>query len=98
MRAKQENIKLEQNNTTSQYRIYSQKAAMVMKTRYKIAGLAVVAVAGSLLLGGSLWLWLVGLLVGKFVIRVVFTIALALVIYCLIYILIIGGIFWLLIS
>ena len=33
MRAKQENIKLEQNNTTSQYRIYSQKAAMVMKTR-----------------------------------------------------------------
>lgn len=69
-----------------------------MKTRYKIAVWALVAVAGSAMLGGSLWMWLIGLLVGKFVIRLVFTIALAIVIYCLVYALIIGGIFWLLIS
>lgn len=69
-----------------------------MKARYKIAVWALVAVLGSALCGGSLWMWLVGLLVGKFVIRLVFTIALALVIYCLVYAFIIGGIFWLLIS
>lgn len=69
-----------------------------MKARYKIAVLALVAVAGSALWGGSFWMCIAGLLVGKCVIRLVFTIALALVIYCLVYALIIGGIFWLLIS
>lgn len=69
-----------------------------MKARYKIAVLALVAVAGSALWGSSFWMCIAGLLVGKFVIRLVFTIALALVIYCLVYALIIGGIFWLLIS
>jgi hypothetical protein len=102
MRAKQENIKLEQNNTTSQYRIYSQKAAMVMKTRYKIAGLAVVAVAGSLLLGGSLWWWFAGVFAGKLIVRLFLTVALAVILYFLIYILIyasiIGGILWILIG
>ena len=63
-----------------------------MKTRYKIAVLALVAVAGSAIFGGSFWWWLVG------IIRLVFTIALAIVIYYLVYALIIGGIFWLLIS
>lgn len=74
------------------------KKTAVMKTRYKIAVLALVAVAGSAVLGGGFWWWLVGIIVGKFVIRLVFTIALAIVIYCLVYALIIGGIFWLLIS
>lgn len=69
-----------------------------MKTRYKIAVLALVAVAGSAILGGSFWWWLVGIMAGKFIIRLVFTIALAIVIYYLVYALIIGGIFWLLIS
>lgn len=69
-----------------------------MKTRYKIAVWALVAVTGSILFGGSLWWWLAGIAVGKFVIRMVFTLALAIVIYCLVYALIIGGIFWLLIS
>ena len=69
-----------------------------MKTRYKIAVLALVAVAGSAILGGSFWWWLVGIMAGKFIIRLVFTIALAIVIYCLVYALIIGGIFWLHIS
>lgn len=69
-----------------------------MKTRYKIAVLALVAVLGSLLLGGSVWWWLVGMTVGKFVIRLLFTIALAIVIYCLVYALIIGGILWILIG
>lgn len=69
-----------------------------MKTRYKIAIVALVAFAGSALLGGGFWWWLAGIAVGKFVIRMVFTLALAIVIYCLVYALIIGGIFWLLIS
>nr|WP_302831119.1 hypothetical protein [uncultured Bacteroides sp.] len=69
-----------------------------MKTRYKIAVWALVAVAGSILLGGSFWWWLAGLLVGKFVIRILSTIALAIVIYCLVYAFIIGGILWILIG
>lgn len=69
-----------------------------MKTRYKIAVLALVAVAGSTILGSSFWWWLVGIMAGKFIIRLIFTIALAIVIYCLVYAAIIGGIFWLLIS
>ncbi len=69
-----------------------------MKTRYKIAVWALVAVAGSLLLGGGFWWWLIGLLAGKFVIRILFTIALAIVIYCLVYAFIIGGILWILIG
>lgn len=69
-----------------------------MKTRYKIAVLALVAIVGSLLWGGSIWWWLVGMTVGKFVIRLLFTIALAIVIYCLVYALIIGGILWILIG
>ncbi|MEG2340022.1 MAG: hypothetical protein RSB69_04635 [Odoribacter sp.] len=69
-----------------------------MKTKYKIAGLALVAVAGSTLLGGSLWWWFAGVFVGKFVIRLLFTIALAIILYILCYALIIGGIFWILIS
>ena len=68
-----------------------------MKTRYKIAVLALVAVAGSTLLGGSFWWWFGGIMAGKFIIRLVFTIALAIVIYCLVYAAIIGGIFWILI-
>ena len=74
------------------------KKTTAMKTRYKIAVLALVAVAGSTILGGSFWWWLVGIMAGKFIIRLVFTIALAIVIYCLVYAAIIGGIFWLLIS
>lgn len=74
------------------------KKTTAMKTRYKIAVLALVAVAGSAILGGSFWWWLVGIIVGKFVIRLVFTIALAIVIYCLVYAAIIGGILWILIG
>lgn len=74
------------------------KKTAKMKTRYKIAVWALVAVAGSLLLGGNFWWWLIGLLAGKFVIRILFTIALAIVIYCLVYAFIIGGILWILIG
>lgn len=55
------------------------KKTAKMKTRYKIAVWALVAVAGSILLGGGFWWWLIGLLAGKFVIRILFTIALAIV-------------------
>ena len=96
MRTKQENKIIEQNNTPL-ITAYINQTTTKMKTRYKIAVWALVAVAGSLLLGGNFWWWLAGLLVGKFVIRILFTIALAIVIYCLVYAFIIGGILWILI-
>ena len=63
-----------------------------MKLRYKISIWAVLALAGSLLCGGSVWLWLAGICVGKLLIRLLLTIALAVVVYILTYALIIGGI------
>ena len=66
-----------------------------MKLRYKISIWGTLALAGSLLWGGSLWLWLVGICAGKFLIRLLLTIALAIVAYILAYALIIGAILWL---
>lgn len=64
----------------------------------KISIWAILALAGSLLWGGSVWLWLVGICAGKFLIRLLLTITLAIAVYILAYTLIIGGILWLLIS
>lgn len=73
-----------------------------MKRWIKIAVLALVAVAGSTLLGGSLWIWLVGVIVGRFALRLILTIMLALALYCVVkivvYALVIGGILWILIN
>jgi len=69
-----------------------------MKLRYKISIWAVLALAGSLLCGGSVWLWLAGICVGKLLIRLLLTIALAIAAYILAYALTIGAILWLLIS
>ena len=70
----------------------------IVKRNFRLVLGALVAVAGSALIGGSIWLWVVGLLVGRFVISLLFSIALAVVIYILIYALVIGGILWILIS
>ena len=69
-----------------------------MKLRYKISIWVALALAGSLLWGGSVWLWLVGICAGTFLIRLLLTITLAIAVYILAYTLIIGGILWLLIS
>ena len=69
-----------------------------MKLRYKISIWVALALAGSLLCGGSVWLWLAGICAGKFLIRLLLTIALAIAVYILTYALIIGVILWLLIS
>lgn len=69
-----------------------------MKLRYKISIWVALALAGSLLWGGSVWLWLAGLWLGKYIVRLLFAITLAIVVYILTYLLIIGGILWLLIS
>ena len=69
-----------------------------MKLRYRISIWVALALAGSLLWGGSVWLWLAGICAGKFLIRLFLTIALAIAVYILTYALIIGGILWLLIS
>lgn len=69
-----------------------------MKLRYKISIWVALALAGSLLCGGSVWLWLAGICAGKFLIRLLLTIVLAIAVYILTYALIIGAILWLLIS
>ena len=69
-----------------------------MKLRYKISIWVVLALAGSLLCGGSVWLWLVGICVGKFLFRLLLTITLTIAVYILAYALIIGAILWILIS
>ncbi len=69
-----------------------------MKLRYKIAIWMMLALAGSLLCGGSPWLWLAGICAVKLLIRLLLTIALAIAVYILAYALIIGAILWLLIS
>ena len=71
---------------------HKSKKSNKMKLRYKISIWAVLALAGSLLCGGSVWLWLAGICVGKLLIRLLLTIALAVVVYILTYALIIGGI------
>lgn len=69
-----------------------------MKLIYKISIWVALALAGSLLCGGSVWLWLEGICAGKFLVRLLLTIALAIAVYILTYALIIGTILWLLIS
>ena len=69
-----------------------------MKQRYKISIWVALALAGSLLWGGSVWFWLAGICAGKFLIRLLLTITLAIAVYILSYALIIGAILWLLIS
>ena len=69
-----------------------------MKLRYKIAIWVALALAGSLLWDGSVWLWLAWICVGKLLIRLLLTIALAIAVYILTYAFIIGAILWLLIS
>ncbi|ERJ64286.1 hypothetical protein CBG53_00915 [Porphyromonas gingivalis] len=69
-----------------------------MKQRYKTLIWGTLALIGSSLLGGSLWLWLAGLWLGKYIVRLLFAITLAIVVYILTYLFIVGGIFWLLIS
>ena len=53
---------------------------------------------GSLIWGGSVWLWLVGICAGKFPIRPLLTITLAIAVCILAYALIIVAILWILIS
>lgn len=77
---------------------HKSKKSNKMKLRYKISIWVTLALAGSLLWGGSVWLWLVGICAGKFLIRLLLTITLAIAVYILAYALIIGVILWILIS
>ena len=64
---------------------HKSKKSNKMKLRYKISIWAILALAGSLLCGGSVWLWLAGICTGKFLIRLLLTIALAIAVYILTY-------------
>ncbi|AVM53662.1 hypothetical protein C4H11_12745 [Bacteroides zoogleoformans] len=70
-----ENEKWKLNSLTSGIRIKSKKSDK-MKLRYKISIWVALALAGSLLWGGSVWFWLAGTCVGKLLIRLLLTIAL----------------------
>ena len=93
----QRTLKWKLNSLTSGIRIKSKKSDK-MKLRYKISIWVVLALAGSLLCGGSVWLWLAWICVGKLLLRLLLTIALAIAAYILAYALIIGTILWILIS
>lgn len=67
-----------------------------MKTRYRLAVWAVMAVVGSTIVGGGIWVWLTGIAVGKFIARLALTAVVAIVVYLLVYALIFGGMYWLL--
>lgn len=53
-----------------------------MKLRYKISIWVALALAGSLLWGGSVWLWLAGICAGKFLIRLLLTIGRRFTVFC----------------
>ena len=89
--------KMKTHSLTSEIRIKSKKSDK-MKLRYKISIWVALALAGSLLWGGSVLLWLVGICAGKFLFRLLLTITLTIAVYILAYALIIGAILWLLIS
>ena len=80
------------------WNLHKIKKSDKMKLRYKISIWVALAIAGSLLWGGSIWLWLAGICAGKFLIRLLLTIVLAIAAYILAYALIIEAILWLLIS
>ena len=67
-----------------------------MKTRYRLAVWAVMAVVGSTIVGGGFWVWLTGIAVGKFVARLALAAVVAIAVYLLVYALIFGGMYWLL--
>lgn len=62
-----------------------------MKTRYRLAVWAVMAVVGSTIVGGGFWVWLIGIVIGKFVARLALTAVVAIAVYLLVYTLIFGG-------
>lgn len=53
-----------------------------MKLRYKISIWVALALAGSLLWGGSVWLWLAGICAGKFLIRLLLTLDRRFTVFC----------------
>ena len=69
-----------------------------MRALIKIAIITAVAGFFTLAVGGNFWMWLVGIVLVRLFFEVIVTISLAIIIYVLIYALIIGGLFWILIS
>lgn len=69
-----------------------------MKRWLKIAVWTAVAVAGAILTRTNILWWLAGVSIGKFAFRLILTLSLAIILYVLFYALIIGGLFWVLIS
>ncbi|CDN30794.1 hypothetical protein BN938_0689 [Mucinivorans hirudinis] len=70
----------------------------MMKTKYKVAVWALVAVAVAIITHTNPLWWLVGVLAAKLIARLVLTIAVGVVLYILFYALIFAGLFWILIS
>ena len=75
---------------------HQNKKEVQMKTRYRLAVWAVMAVVGSTIVGGGFGIWLTGIAVGKCVARLAFTAVVVIVVYPLVYAFIFGGMYWLL--
>lgn len=69
-----------------------------MKKWIKIAVWTAVAVLGAVITHTNTLWWLVAVVVGRTVLQFILSLALAVVLYVLFYALIIGGLFWILIS
>lgn len=75
-----------------------EKTEQTMKRWLKIAVWTAVAVAGAILTRTNILWWLIVVSIGKFAFRLILTLSLAIILYVLFYALIIGGLFWVLIS
>ena len=69
-----------------------------MKRRICIAVWVILAMLGALSTRSNIIYWLIGLMVGKAFIRLLLTVSLVLILFVITYLLIFGGLFWILIN
>ena len=69
-----------------------------MKRWGKIAIRTAIAIVGATLTQTNILWWFVGMGIGKFAFQLILSLSLAVIVYLLLYALVIGGLFWILIS
>ncbi len=68
-----------------------------MENKKKIIIWAVIIIICWSIFGGNIFLWGVGVLIGKSILKLLFTITVAIALYILFYVLIIGGAIWIMV-
>lgn len=69
-----------------------------MKRWNKISIIGVVAILGAIITRTNILYWLIGITLGKTIIRIILTASMAIITFVVIYALIVVGLFWVLIS